>query len=92
MGAASLGAAGEVLSAAEGACKQVVASMSATTSGAIGHRYGDDAESLAQTSLAAVQSATHTALNTYWSALDAAKLRAAPDRERLAALLGEAKS
>ena len=36
--------------------------------------------------------ATHTALNTYWSALDAAKLRAAPDRERLAALLGEAKS
>jgi len=30
--------------------------------------------------------ATHTALNTYWSALDAAKLRAAPDRERLAAL------
>ena len=63
VGAASLGAAGEVLSAAEGACKQVVASMSATTSGAIGHRYGDDAESLAQTSLAAVQSATHTALN-----------------------------
>ena len=36
---------------------------SATTSGAIGHRYGDDAESLAQTSLAAVQSAAHTALN-----------------------------
>ena len=36
--------------------------------------------------------ATHTALNTYWSALDAAKLRAAPDRERLPALLGEAKS
>ena len=36
--------------------------------------------------------ATHTALNTYWSSLDAAKLRAAPDRERLAALLGEAKS
>ena len=36
--------------------------------------------------------ATHTALNTYWSALDAVKLRAAPDRERLAALLGEAKS
>lgn len=63
VGAASLGAAGEVLSAAEDACKQVVASMSATTSGAIGHRYGDDAESLAQTSLAAVQSATHTALN-----------------------------
>ena len=47
----------------EGACKQVVASMSATTSGAIGHRYGDDAESLAETSLAAVQSATYTALN-----------------------------
>lgn len=35
--------------------------------------------------------ATHTALNTYWSALDAAKLRAAPDRERLAKLLGEAR-
>jgi len=35
--------------------------------------------------------ATHTALNTYWSALDAAKLCAAPDRERLAKLLGEAR-
>mmetsp|Transcript_12607 Transcript_12607/g.25585 ORF Transcript_12607/g.25585 Transcript_12607/m.25585 type:complete len:112 (+) Transcript_12607:2-337(+) len=58
-----MGAAGEVLDAAEGACKQVVASMSATTSEAIGHRYGEDAGSLAQTSLAALQSATHTALN-----------------------------
>lgn len=91
VGAASLGAAGEVLSAAEGACKQVVASMSATTSGAIGHRYGDDAESLAQTSLAAVQSATYTALNVASlgykavaksSAIAAAKSGAATAAER----------
>ena len=91
VGAASLGAAGEVLSAAEGACKQVVASMSATTSGAIGHRYGDDAESLAQTSLAAVQSAAHTALNVVSlgpkavaksSAVAAAKSGAATAAER----------
>ena len=91
VGAASLGAAGEVLSAAEDACKQVVASMSATTSGAIGHRYGDDAESLAQTSLAAVQSAAHTALNVVSlgpkavaksSAVAAAKSGAATAAER----------
>ena len=65
VGAASLGAVGEVLSAADYACKQVMASMSTTTSEAIGHRYGEDAESLAETSLAAVQSAAHTALNVY---------------------------
>ena len=91
VGAASLGAAGEVLGAAEDACKQVVASMSATTSGAIGHRYGDDAESLAQTSLAAVQSAAHTALNVVSlgpkavaksSAVAAAKSGAATAAER----------
>ena len=31
---------------------------------------------------------THATLNTYWSALDAAKLRGCGDRARLAELLG----
>ena len=63
IGSASLGAAGDVLGAADTACREVVASASAVTSAAIGHRYGDDAERVAEKSLDAFKSAAYTALN-----------------------------